>query len=152
VFTWGLAHQDFLGDGPAYGEHEAMPYPFIFIGLKNYGLVRRLATEPGTDGTVRWAGAGFTSRKITVDLTREADDVGADRPNRVVFEPWRNTRVPLVLLADHNHGTIFGSPTADLVGSVVDALSVSDRASYDAWTERHRAVTAASLESTRADR
>jgi hypothetical protein len=149
AFTWDLAHRDFVTDKPMYGPDSATPYPFIFIGLKDYGLLKRLATEPGTDGTVRWAGAGFNTRKITVDLTREA---GAGETPRVVFGSWSNAQVPLVLLADHNHGTIFGEPTPDLVRSVVEALTVSDAAGYADWARRHRDVTLASLADTGAHR
>jgi hypothetical protein len=138
AFTWDLAHKDFISEKPSYGPDAATPYPFIFIGLKDYGLVKRIVTEPGTDGTVRWAGAGFNARKITVDLTREA----GERENpRVHFGAWTNEGVPLVLLADHNHGSIFGQPTADLFQSVQDALSVSTAAEYDGWRQRHETLS-----------
>lgn len=148
-FTWDLAHLDFVAGTASYGPDAATPYPFIFIGLKDYGLARRLVTEPGTDGTVRWAGAGFNSRKITVDLTREA---GGSHEPRVKFGAWSNVDVPLVLLANHNHGTIFGEPTADLLQSVREALDVSSAEEYAAWRERHHATSAASMEATGAHR
>jgi hypothetical protein len=148
VFTWDLAHLDFVTGEPVYGPDGTTPYPFIFIGLKDYGLLKRIATEPGTDGTVRWAGAGFNTRKITVDLTREADEAEP----RVKFGDWSNTEVPLVLLADHNHGTVFGEPTDELRQSVQDALAVDSAAGYAAWREQHQAVTDRSLTATGAHR
>jgi hypothetical protein len=144
AFTWDLAERDFITSTPVYGPDGTTPYPFIFIGLRDYGFVKRLATEPGTDGTVRWAGAGFNVRKVTVDLTREADQAGS----RVVFGAWSNEHVPLVLLANHNHGTIFGDPTDDVVQSVADALQVSTAAEYAAWRERHNALTERNLKET----
>ena len=134
-FTWNLAHLDFISDTPSYGPDSTTPYPFIFIGLKDYGIAKRIVTEPGTDGTVRWAGAGFNTRKINVDLTREAESEGTPR---VQFGRWNNLDVPLVFLADHNHGTIFGEPTPDLVTSVREALDVSSPDEYAAWRERYR--------------
>jgi len=148
AFTWDLAHKDFVTATPTYGPDGTTPYPFIFIGLKDYGFVKRIATEPGTDGTVRWAGAGFNTRKIKVDLTREA---GVGTP-RVEFGDWSNVRVPLVLLANHNHGTIFGEPTDDLVQSVRAALAVSTAEEYDAFRDKHRLVTRRSLADTGAHR
>jgi len=148
AFTWDLAHKDFVTPTPCYGPDGTTPYPFIFVGLKDYGFVKRIATEPGTDGTVRWAGAGFNTRKITVDLTREADD----RTPRVEFGDWSNVRVPLVLLANHNHGTIFGAPTDDLVQSVREALGVSTADEYTAWRDKHRIVSERSLKETGAHR
>ena len=137
-FTWSLAHMDFVAETPAYGPDGTTPYPFIFIGLKDYGIAKRIVTEPGTDGTVRWAGAGFNTRKINVDLTREAESEGTPR---VQFGRWSNVDVPLVLLADHNHGTIFGEPTPDLIASVREALDVSSNEEYSDWRERHRALS-----------
>jgi hypothetical protein len=148
AFTWELAHRDFVTATPSYGPDGTTPYPFIFIGLRDYGFVKRIATEPGTDGTVRWAGAGFNTRKIKVDLTREA---GVGTP-RVEFGDWSNVRVPLVLLADHNHGTIFGEPTDDLVQSVREALAVSTADEYTAWHDKHHLVSQRSLAETRVHR
>jgi hypothetical protein len=148
AFTWDLAHQDFLTENPVYGPHSSTPYPFIFIGLRDYGVLKRIVTEPGTDGTVRWAGAGFNCRKILVDLTREFDE---DDP-RVRFGKWSNERVPLVLLERHNHGTIFSDPTDDLVESVSQALSVDSADAYRDWCTRHDEVSARSRAAAKAPR
>jgi hypothetical protein len=147
-FTWHLAHKDLVTPAPTYGPDATTPYPFIFIGLKDYGLAKRIITEPGTDGTVRWAGAGFNCRRITVDLTREADE----RASRVEFGRWSNELVPLVLLDNHNHGSIFGEPTADLFESVREALNVDNADDYAAWRTRHEAVSRTSIAATGAHR
>ena len=138
-FTWNLAHEDFLGDSIVYGGDASTPYPFIFVGLDNYGGMESLVTESnGTDGTVRWAGAGFNCRKVVVDLT--IDPAKAGQP-RVTFQPWKNATVPLVLMPNHNHTTILRAPQPALVSAVVEALAVSTEDGYSAWREKYRAQT-----------
>ena len=127
-FTWDLAHQDLITDEPFYGPDHQTPYPFIFIGLKDYGWLKRTVTEPGTDGTVRWAGAGFNSRKIIVDLT-----VDPAKLQRNDFGPWSNVEVPFVFLKDLNHGTILADPSKELVDMVDEALQVDNEAAYKVW-------------------
>jgi hypothetical protein len=124
AYTWDLAHRDFLQDPPVYGRTAATPYPFIFVGLRDYGWLKRSVTEPGTDGTVRWSGVGFNSRKISINLTIEPT-----RQRRIVIEPWRNAPVPLVFLPDHNHSTILRDPSDALVEMVTEALGVWGRRS-----------------------
>jgi hypothetical protein len=132
-YTWNLAHKDLLADTAIYGPTARTPYPFIFIGLKDYGWIKRLFTEPGTDGTIRWSGAGFNSRKITFDLTM----VRGNRGRRVKVEPWKNVDVPLVFLRDLNHGTILRDPSEELISMVDAALNVRNRAEYDAWSKKY---------------
>jgi hypothetical protein len=133
-FTWELAHQDFVGDTIVYGDDPDTPYPFIFVGLEDYGRIQtRLTNADGTDGTVRWAGAGFNCRKIRMDLT--ADPSEADKP-RVVFDPWRNTIAPLALIPGHNHATILSNPGPELVEKVVAALRVSSAQQYAVLREQ----------------
>src|SRR5918995_5276172 len=68
-YTWDLAHRDLLGEKPTYGAHADTPYPFIFIGAEGYGGLRGLFSNPdGSDGTVRWAAAGLSTRKLIVDM------------------------------------------------------------------------------------
>ncbi|HEY7055036.1 MAG TPA: hypothetical protein VH458_00860 [Vicinamibacterales bacterium] len=133
AYTWALAHKDLLADTAVYGPTARTPYPFIFIGLKDYGWIKRLFTEPGTDGTVRWSGAGFNSRKITLDLTTAR----ARRGRRVTVEPWRNVDVPLVFVPDLNHGTILRDPSDALIAMTEAALDVGSRAEYDAWRDKN---------------
>ena len=147
AYTWDLAHRDFLADPAVYGRSAATPYPFVFIGLKDYGWLKRSVTEPGTDGTVRWAGTGFNSRKVRVDLT--AEPTGRQR---IRIEPWKNVVVPQVFLADHNHGDILQDPSESLVAMVREALDVSTAADYEAWSAKHRVTSDKALTSAKAKR
>lgn len=141
-FTWDLAHRDFLHEtNPGFTDDDATPYAFNFIGLKDYGFLKRAVTEPGTDGTVRWSGAGFMCRKVTVDFTQ--DPSKPEGRDRVAIGKWACTHVPLVLLARHNHGSIFQQPTDDLVEAVVAALSVGSAGDYAKWRETYASRTAA---------
>lgn len=146
-YTWDLAHRDFLSEPAVYGRGAATPYPFIFVGLKDEGWLERIVTEEGTDGTVRWSGVGFNSRKIRMDLTVEPS-----RRTRVDIQPWRNALVPQVFLQDVNHGSILTEPPASLVAMVLQALDVSSGADYEAWAARHRPASAAALKRAKATR
>jgi hypothetical protein len=146
-YTWNLAHLDFFSDPPVYGRSAATPYPFIFVGLKDYGWLKRAVTEPGTDGTVRWAGVGFNTRKIKIDLTVEPT-----RRPRVKIEPWTNVTVPQIFVRDLNHGTILREPSDALIDLVVEALDVSTGPEYEQWARRHRAASDAALRDARAKR
>jgi hypothetical protein len=148
--TWTLAHRDFLADRAVYGPTRRTPYPFVFIGLKDYGWLRRSVTEPGTDGAVRWAGAGFNTRKIVADLTR--DPATPEGAGRVGVHPWQNAIVPLVFLEDLNHATILRQPTDTLVAMVLEALEVSSGKAYDTWRRRWTSANPAALERRRAAR
>lgn len=136
-YTWDLAHRDLVNaDLVSYGPTSRTPYPFIFIGTKDYGWLRRAITEPGTDGTVRWAGAGFNVRKITVDLTIDpSKETGVER---IVLQPWRNVAVPFVMLDGLNHATILTEPSDELVSMVFEALAVSSGPAYERWREAYQ--------------
>jgi hypothetical protein len=150
-YTWQLAHRDFLDAERAfYGPSAGTPYPFIFMGLKDYGWLKRAVTDPGTDGAVRWAGAGFNTRKVVVDLT--VDPLQPARSERVRVHPWRNAHVPLVFLPDHNHTSILREPTPGLVAMVLDALGVSSGRAYEDWRRRHAAGNQAALKARKAGR
>jgi pimeloyl-ACP methyl ester carboxylesterase len=149
-YTWDLAHRDLLRDEPIYDESPDSPYPFVFIGLSDYGPLKRLLVgDPGSDGTVRWAGAGLNTREIVVDLTREP---GAKERGRFDVRDWHNIDAPLVLIPGLNHGTIVSEPPEELVDMVVDALGVEDMAGYRAWGEKHSTMAAGRLDGVRADR
>ncbi|MDQ3851157.1 MAG: hypothetical protein M3296_11160 [Actinomycetota bacterium] len=138
-YSWQLAHRDLLADPPVYDESDESPFPFVFIGTGHYGLLRQVfAAEPGADGTVRWAAAGFNTRKIVIDLTREP---GADTGGTVAVAPWNNIDVPLVLLEHVNHGTIVSKPPDALVAMVMQALEVSDHDAYRAWSREHSSLS-----------
>lgn len=146
-YTWELAHRDFLSDPPVYGRSASTPFPFIFVGLKDFGWLKRMVTEPGTDGTVRWSGVGFNSRKVKIDLTLEPT-----RRQRVSIEPWKNVPVPQVFVADLNHGTILREPSTALIDMVAEALDVSSGPQYEQWAATHRAASDAALREAKAKR
>jgi hypothetical protein len=133
-FTWELAERDLLGEQPTYGEDGSTPYPFTIVGGDGYGGLRGLVNEEGTDGTVRWAGASLTSRKLVVDLTRQrAAGVG----ERYAAPERRSVDVPFALVPDQNHGSILRDPTLRVQQMVLEALAVGDLEGYRAWNARH---------------
>jgi hypothetical protein len=81
---------------------------------------------------VRWAAAGLSTRKLVVDM-RAAPGIA----ERVRIAPWSNVDVPLVPVADCNHGSIVSDPPSDLVEMVMRALDVEDAPTYRAWSERY---------------
>jgi len=145
-FSWDLAHSDLVGPDTYYGPTKRTPYAFVLIGTSDYGWLRRAVTEPGTDGTVRWSGAGLNCRKIVIDLTR--DPARPENANRISIGGWSNTDMPFVLVDGVNHGTIMSSPPDSLVDLVQSALNVSSRREFDAWCASN-ATTPATARVTR---
>lgn len=143
IYTWELAHKDLVGQTPIYGPDTNTPYPFVFVGLDDYGNFKTLLTQPGNgdDGTVRWAGVGLNCRKIELDLTR--DPAREDKPIVSVW-PRQPFDMPLTLVAGLNHGSILRAPTDSLVGMVGEALEVASAADYQAWKDRYADISDAS--------
>ncbi len=135
-YTWQLAEQDLVGPECCYGETNETPWPFIFVGTDAYTGLRRLVNEPGTDGTVRWAGVGFNSRRVSLDMSQEGPADGTDR-SRLHVGPWRNVDVPLVLVAGRHHGSLLHDPPVSVVDMVRQALDVQSKEEYDAWSRAH---------------
>jgi pimeloyl-ACP methyl ester carboxylesterase len=130
-FTWDLAHRDLFGQQPFYGKGQKTPYVFIFCGNRGYDGLRKLVTEDGTDGTVRWAGCSLNSRKIVLDLTRDPDET------RVELGEWHNvSNVPLLFWEGLNHGTIMDEPPEDLILAVSEALRVDDDEEHQGWCNK----------------
>lgn len=135
-FTWDLAHIDLLGKSPFYGKENDTPYVAVFIGNTPYDGLSSVANDPGTDGTVRWSGCGLNTRKITIDLTRFPKDEDANPTRqRLRISKWADDRlnVPIIPVPNRNHATILSDPDPEMVQHIVDLLSVSDAAGYDAW-------------------
>lgn len=134
-FTWNLAEKDLL-DTVYYGTTDGTPYVHIFCGTEEYGGLRKVVSTPGTDGTVRLAGAGFNVRKIVLDLTKNqailnpADKKGVKRWR---VDDWKNADIPVHLVGGLNHGTIITDPTPELVGLVRSALKVDGASSFKSW-------------------
>jgi len=132
-FTWDLAHLDLLGDETFYGPTRRTPYVFIFCGNQSYGGLRQLVDEPGSDGTVRWASCPLNTRKITLDLTRDAAREASAK--RISVADWKNTDIPLIPIDGKNHGTILSEPGDELIDLVDSALQVSSAASFSEWID-----------------
>lgn len=119
-FQWELAQRDVLvapgGDAARYYAEDRV-WPFVIVGTRGYtGLLRQIANENGSDGTVRVCAANLNARGVTIDF-RETD---AER----MMRPWE-TRLqcdaPLAVLPTRTHGSIIDpdrSDSANLEGIV----------------------------------
>ena len=107
-FTWDLTHKDLLGKEPFYSKGPDTPYVFIFCGTESYGGIRQLTNEPGTDGTVRWAGCSLSTQKITIDLTRDPDQSQLMAPRATATDNVARNVLPMPFwpIAGKNHATI----------------------------------------------
>jgi len=133
-FSWDLAHLDLLGEETFYGPTRRTPYVFIFCGIESYGGLRQLVEgEPGSDGTVRWAGCPLNTRKIIFDLTRDPARDASEK--RISVADWKNTDIPLIPVAGKNHGTILSEPGNELADLVDSALQVSTGPAFTQWIE-----------------
>jgi len=140
-FTWYLSLNDLVGSVPYYGKGDDTPYVSVFIGNQPYDGLASVANDPGTDGTVRWAGCGLNTRKITIDLTRTP--IGADgKPtSRTSITPWAIDRldIPLIAVEGRDHGTLISDPEDGMVKLIADFLSVGDGKAHEAWLSRAKA-------------
>lgn len=129
-FTWDLAHEDLLQH--TYGADGTTPYVFVFAGNKDKGpIVTKLGTGPGTDGTVRWAGMGLVTRKITIDMTK---DPALKPEERFSFSEWTNTgSIPVTFIDGLDHTDLLASPKPELIDMVHRALKVSSAKELDAY-------------------
>jgi hypothetical protein len=111
-FTWDLTHADLLCEKPFYGKGPDSPYVFIFCGIDSYKGIRQLVNEPGTDGTVRWAGCSLTTQKITIDLTVDPSEAPApgDRVKTTDNDTKGVLPMPFWPVAGRNHATILSDP------------------------------------------
>jgi len=152
-FTWDLTHRDLLADPPFYTTGSDTPYVAVFVGDTPYTGIREVINEPGTDGTVRWAGAGFDTRKITVDLTRIP--AGSAGKQTVAMSPWANGRleIPIIGVPGANHATILsdagstsvgGVSLAQLVGEFLENVSTED--AFSGWLARARSYGSRALQ------
>jgi len=143
-FTWDLTHRDLICDAPIFGTGSDTPYVFIFCGTSVYRGLRRVVNEPGTDGTVRWAGCALTTQKIVIDLIRDNDDAKPDdqRVGLGNIAGQATLPMPTWLIEGVNHGTIMSDPTTRLSDLVTAALKVTDEAGFEAWQEVARNETA----------
>lgn len=135
-FTWDLAHLDLLGQSPYYDAGSDTPYVCIFIGNRSYSGIASVANDPGTDGTVRWAGCGLNTRKISIDLTRTPIGEDGKAVTRVSITPWAGrVDIPMIPVEGKNHATLISDPDDDMVQRIVDFLNVADQDSYKHWVD-----------------
>ncbi len=131
-FAWQLAETDLFGTQPFYDRTRETPWVFVFCGTRGFRGLSAIANEPGTDGTVRWAGCALNSRKLVLDLSRECAET-----DRVRLATWTHEDVPVIPVDGVDHGTILSDPPAELITQVCAALRVSSRTGFAAW---HHAV------------
>lgn len=136
AFTWDLAQVDLLGDKAFYGTSKDAPFVSVFCGTDGYKGIMSVVNEPGTDGTVRLAGAALNTRKFELDLR---SSITWGKRDRFRVAPWSNRNIPVVAVEDTDHGTITAAPTPRLKELVKTALEVETRAEHDAWLAAVRA-------------
>lgn len=133
-FTWDLAHLDLLGAAPYYDAGPTTPYVCVFIGNTPYTGISSIANDPGTDGTVRWAGCGLNTRKISIDLTRTPIGDDGKPTSRVSISSWvGRVDIPMIAVEGKNHATLISDPDDDMVQRILSFLNVKDLSSYEAW-------------------
>ena len=134
-FTWELALQDLVGPLPYYGKGADTPYVAVFIGNQPYEGLSSVANDPGTDGTVRWAGCGLNTRMITIDLTRTPIGPDGKPTGRASITPWADDRldVPIIAVEGRNHATLVSEPDPGMVDRIMSFLSISDDNGHRAW-------------------
>jgi hypothetical protein len=135
--TWELAHLDLLGDEPYYDRGPNTPFVATFIGNQPYQGLASVANDPGTDGTVRWAGCSLNTRKLKIDLTRTPIGDDGKPGERLTMLPWADERldVPMIAVEGRNHGTLVSDSQPALVDLITKFLKVGDTGgpTYDSW-------------------
>src|SRR3984957_12558391 len=138
-FSWDLAHLDLLGTAPYYDAGSDTPYVCVFIGNAPYTGISSIANDPGTDGTVRWAGCGLNTRKISVDFTRTPIGEDGKPTGRISISPWAGrVDIPMIPVEGRNHATIISNPDEDVVQRIINFLKVDNEAAYDGWLKEAR--------------
>lgn len=143
AYTWALAEKDMIDGEPFYGPTRTTPFVFVLCGVEGYPLPLGLVNSPGSDGTVRLAGAALNTRKFTIDLTRRGRNT-----KRAKVAEWSNVDIPVVPIRGCNHGTILSDPPEPLQRFVLSALEVDRRSSFEEWlvqARQHARTTFADL-------
>lgn len=139
-FTWYLAHADLLGPKPYYDKGPDTPFVTVFIGNVGYDGISSVANDPGTDGTVRWAGCALNTRKITIDLTRMPTGPDGQPIDRVTISPWAADRldIPMIPVDGKCHSTLLAEPDDKMVDLLVDFIKIGEdkSESYESWLGR----------------
>ncbi len=144
-----MAHADLLGPRPYYDNSRDTPFVTVFIGNRPYEGLSSVANDPGTDGTVRWAGCGLNTRKIRIDLTRTPPGPDGKPAQRATISPWAEGRldVPMIAVEGRNHASLIADPDDGMVNLLVDFLKVGEAGAetHDAWLQRARVYGAEPL-------
>jgi pimeloyl-ACP methyl ester carboxylesterase len=111
-FQWELAQRDVLvapgGDTTRYYGEDRV-WPFVIVGTRGYtAMLRQIANENGSDGTVRVCAANLNARGVTIDF-RETD------PERMMqlWDSRLQCDVPLAVLPTRTHGSIIDPDRSD---------------------------------------
>lgn len=111
-FQWELAQRDVLvapgGDAARYYGEDRV-WPFVIVGTRGYtGLLRQIANENGSDGTVRVCAANLNARGVTIDF-RESD------PEKMMhlWDSRLQCDAPLAVLPTRTHGSIIDPDRSD---------------------------------------
>lgn len=132
-FTWDLAHADLLSSTPSFDSGADTPWVAVYIGDQPYKGVPSVANDPGTDGTVRWAGCGLNTRKMTVDLTRKTDQFAL---SKWVVDDTIRQNIPMMPVPGKNHGTLVQEPDDEMVDHIFEFLTVNTQAEFTAWQQK----------------
>lgn len=111
-FQWELAQRDVLvapgGEAARYYGEDRV-WPFVIVGTRGYtGLLRQIANENGSDGTVRVCAANLNARGLTIDF-RETDPEKMMR----LWDSRLACAVPLAVLPTRTHASIIDPDRAD---------------------------------------
>jgi hypothetical protein len=144
-FTWDLARADLVGPVPYYGKGDKTPYVTVFIGNEPYEDLSSIANDPGTDGTVRWAGCGLNTRLITMDLTRTPNGSDGTPSNRATITKWADDLldIPMIPVEGKNHGTLISDPHGGMVDRIVTFLAIEKEDQHRDWLAEANAWSAA---------
>jgi hypothetical protein len=140
-FTWKLSQVDLVGPVPYYGNDAQTPWVCVFIGNQPYTGLSSVANEPGTDGTVRWAGCGLNTRKITIDLTRTPIGEDGKPSSRTKITPWAAGRldIPPIAVDGRDHGTLISDPDPGMVKLIAEFLGIDTTQAHEDWLARAKA-------------
>lgn len=146
-YTWDLATKDMTCTTPFYDKGPDTPYVAVFIGNTPYTGLAALASAPGTDGTVRWAGCAMNTRKVSLDFRRHPQLDPNDPTKRCAISDWSTARAaaPIIAVDGKNHGTILAEPDPQVVQMVRDFLAISAAGAYDQWEAQALAFGAPSM-------
>lgn len=151
-YSWELAGRDRFGSGKGrYAPKRVLCT--VLMGNTGYSGIRAIANEVGGDGTVRIATANLECARLSLRFRAQVDpeDPGRWRsvpePLPAVERSIGRTAFRLLDRIDHSRITLngrvrAGSPEAEVLDLIVEALTVTD-AAFPAFCERCDAATEA---------